>query len=77
MLLEIFEPYMVFISFFITIIVNIYLIIKKVDWIILIVGNLLVAIVMGFFGLSEYNIITVIVDEFVELVGDFITSILF
>ena len=75
MIFELFEPYLPFISFFIAITVNIFLIIKKVNWVILIVGNVIVAIIMAFFGLEEYNILTLILQAIVDFLIDAIGSI--
>jgi len=45
------------------IVANVFLIIKKVDWVILVVGNIIIALVMGFLGLGEYNILTIMFNE--------------
>ena len=74
---EIFSPYLSFIVFFIVIVVNIFLIIKKVDWILLIVANLILNIVLAFFGLSSISFLADIVSEFVDLIGDFLKDLLF
>lgn len=69
-MLEIFTPYLPFISFFITIVINIYLIIKvKVNWIMLLIANLLVTLLMNYVGLGEYDLITQIIDFIVDLVS--------
>ena len=79
MIFEMFEPYLPFISFFMTIVANVFLIIKKVDWVILVVGNIIIALVMGFLGLGEYNILTIMfneilgfVEELFQVIGEFI-----
>ncbi len=63
MIFEMFEPYLPFISFFIAIVANVFLIIKKVNWVLLVVGNIIIALVMGFLGLGEYNILTIMFNE--------------
>jgi hypothetical protein len=69
-MLEIFTPHLQFISFFITIVINLYLIIKvKVNWVMLLLGNLLVSIVLKYVGLGEYDLITQIIDFIVDLVS--------
>lgn len=66
---DIFTPYLPFISFFITIVINVYLIIKvKVNWIMLLIANLLITLLMNYLGLGEYDLITQIVDFIVDLV---------
>ena len=68
-MLEIFAPYLTFISFFITIVINVYLIIKvKVNWVMLLIANLLLTLIMNFVGLGEYDLITQIINFIVELV---------
>jgi len=79
MIFEMFEPYLPFISFFMVIVANVFLIIKKVDWVILVVGNIIIALVMGFLGLGEYNILTIMFNEILgfaeelfKAIGEFI-----
>lgn len=75
-MLEIFTPYLPFISFFITIVINIYLIIKvKVNWIMLLIANLLVTLLMNYVGLGEYDLITQIIDFIVDLVSKIFNGI--
>ena len=69
-MLEIFAPHLQFIAFFITIVINVYLITKvKVNWIMLLLGNLLVSIVLKYVGLGEYDLITQIIDFIIDLVS--------
>lgn len=75
MIFEIFEPYLLFISFFISVIVNIYLIVKRVNWIIIIVANLLIVVIMEFFGLSSYNIISVLINGIIDIIVDIFNGI--
>jgi len=70
MIAEIFAPYLSFIIFFVTVIVNIYLIAKKADWILLIVANLILNIVLSFFGLSPFEFISDIVTNLMDMIGD-------
>ena len=70
MIAEIFAPYLSFIIFFVTVIVNIYLIAKKADWILLIVANLILNIVLSFFGLSPVEFISDIVTNLMDMIGD-------
>ena len=70
-MLEIFTPYLPFIAFFITIVINVYLITKvKVNWLMLLLGNLLVTIVLNYLGLGEYDLITQIIDKMVKWISD-------
>jgi hypothetical protein len=69
-MLEIFTPYLPFIAFFITIVINLYLIIKvKVNWIMLLIANPLVTLLMNYVGLGEYDLITQIIDFIVDIVS--------
>ena len=69
-MLEIFAPHLTFIAFFITIVINVYLIIKfKVNWVMLLIANLLITILMNYFGLEEYDLITQIIDHFVDWIS--------
>ncbi len=76
MLLDIFEPYMLFITFFITIIVNIMLIKSKLPWYSLIIANVILTLIMNFLGLGEYDFISVVVVEIVEVLRDIIVALI-
>ena len=90
-MLEIFTPYMLFISFILTVLFNLWLITKNVHWLVIIIANVLLMVIMEFLNLAEYNflnrIVGWIVDFIVEVIGglfdklwdaikDFISSIL-
>lgn len=86
-MLEMFAPYMLFISFLLTVLFNLWLISKNVHWIVILIANLLLILVMEFFNLAEYNFLNKIVDwifDFIvkifnamwKAIKDFISSIL-
>ncbi len=73
---EIFAPHLPFIAFFITIVINVYLITKvKVNWLMLLLGNLLITIVLNYVGLGEYDLITQIIDHIVDWISDIFKGI--
>jgi len=89
-LLNLFSPYMLFISFLLTVLFNLWLISIKSNWIVLLIANLLLVLIMEFLGLAEYNflnrilewlinffvrIITGIFESISDLIRDFIKSI--
>lgn len=74
MIADIFAPYLSFIIFFVTVIVNIYLIAKKADWILLIVANLILNVVLSFFGLSPFEFITEMISKLMTMIGDILWS---
>ena len=71
-LLELFSPYMLFISFFVTIVFNLWLVSIKSNWIVIVIANLLLILVMEFLGLAEYNFL----NQVVEWILDFIANVL-
>jgi hypothetical protein len=71
-LLELFAPYMLFISFFATVVFNLWLVSIKSNWIVILIANLLLILIMQFLGLAEYNFL----NKVLELVFDFIARIL-
>ena len=71
-LLELFAPYMLFISFLITVLFNLWLISIKSNWIVLLIANLLLILIMEFLGLAEYNFL----NRVVEWIFDFIAKII-
>lgn len=68
-MLELFTPYALFISFILTVLFNLWLISKNVNWIVIIIANLLLMLVMEFFNLTEYNFLNKIFGWFLDLVG--------
>ena len=75
-MLEIFAPHLQFIAFFITIVINVYLITKvKVNWIMLLIANLIVTLIMNELGLEKYDLITQIIDHFVDWISDIFKGI--
>ena len=86
-MIAIFEPYFPFIAFIIVIVLNLVLIFKNVNWVILIVANLTISVILNFFNLGEYDLLTTIVKYIIDLlimfwesifesIGDFIKGIL-
>lgn len=71
-MLEIFTPYMLFISFLLTVLFNLWLISKNIHWIVIIIANLLLIIIMEFLNLAEYNFL----NKILNLFFDFLTKIL-
>ena len=75
-MLDIFTPYLPFIAFFITIVINVYLIAKvKVNWIMLLIANLLITLIMNRLGLEEYDLITQIIDNLVKWISKIVGGI--
>ena len=75
-MLEIFAPHLPFIAFFITIVINAFLIIKvKVNWIMLLIANLLITLLMNYFGLEAYDLITQIIDHLVKWISKIVGGI--
>lgn len=70
-MLEIFAPYMLFISFLLTVLFNIWLISKNIHWIVILIANLLLVLVMEFLNLAEYNFL----NKVIELLIDFLSGI--
>ena len=68
-MLEMFAPYMLFISFILTVLYNLWLISKNVHWIVILIANLLLVLVMEFFNLAEYNFLNKIVDWIFDFLG--------
>ena len=68
-MLEIFTPYMLFISFILTVLFNLWLISKNVNWIVIIIGNLLLILVMEFLNIAEYNFLNKIVEWTFDFIG--------
>ena len=74
-MLEIFAPYLLFISFILTVVFNLWLISKNTHWLVIIIANLLLILIMEFFGLAEYNFLNRIAEWIVGFVIDIISGL--
>ena len=74
-LLELFSPYMLFISFFVTIVFNLWLVSIKSNWIVIVIANLLLILIMEFLGLAEYNFLNKVVEWLLDFIADILTWI--
>ena len=74
-LLELFSPYMLFISFFVTIVFNLWLVSIKANWIVIVIANLLLILIMEFLGLAEYNFLNKVVEWILDFIADILTWI--
>jgi hypothetical protein len=71
-----FSPYLLFISTFLVIGVNIlFIIYAKPNWIILLIFNLIITVIMNMIGLGQYDLITVIVTKIGEILVDIFGNI--
>ena len=75
-MLEIFAPYMLFISFLLTVLFNLWLISKNVHWIAILIANLLLILIMEFLNLAEYNFLNKIIELIIDFVAGIFTGIL-
>lgn len=75
-ILNMFSPYLLFISTFLVIGVNIlFIIYAKPNWIILLIFNLIITVIMNTIGLGQYDLITVIVTKVGEILVDIFGNI--
>lgn len=70
-LIEIFDPYIPFITFSITIIINLFMLFKRVPWYSLIIGNLIITLIMNFLGLGSYDLLSQLVHQ----IGNILVSL--
>ena len=75
-MLEIFAPYMLFISFLLTVLFNLWLISKNTRWFVIIIANLLLIVIMEFLGLAEYNFLNKIVDWIIDFIVNIIGGLI-
>ena len=75
-MLEIFAPYMLFISFLLTVLFNIWLISKNIHWIVILIANLLLVLVMEFLNLAEYNFLNKVIELLVDFLARIVKGIL-
>ena len=74
-LLDLFSPYMLFISFLLTVLFNLWLISIKSNWIVILIANLLLVLIMEFLGLAEYNFLNRVLEWLLDLIVRIVTGI--
>lgn len=74
-LIDIFEPYLPFISFLTFIIINSALIFRRVNWFLIILANVLVTLVMNFLGLGDYDFITIVLSSIIDILETIIKGL--
>jgi len=74
-LLELFAPYMLFISFFVTVVFNLWLVSIKSNWVVILIANLLLILIMEFLGLAEYNFLNKVLEWFFDFIARIIKGI--
>lgn len=74
-MLEIFAPYMLFISFILTVLFNLWLISKNIHWLVIIIANLLLVLIMEFLNLAEYNFLNKIAEWILDFIGSILRGI--
>lgn len=74
-LIELFTPFMLFISFFVTVVFNLWLISIKSNWIVILIANLLLTLIMEFLGLAEYNFLNKLLEWIFDFIAKVITGI--
>lgn len=75
-MLEMFAPYMLFISFLLTVLFNLWLISKNVHWIVILIANLLLIVIMEFLNLAEYNFLNRITNWLFDFFARLLRTIL-
>ena len=70
-LIEVFDPYLLFINGLIVISLNLVLIFKGVNWIVIIIFNVLISLILNLIGLGDYDLLTQLimglVDSLIEI----------
>ena len=75
-MLEIFTPYLLFISFILTIMFNLWLIRKNIHWLVIIIANILLVLIMEFLNLAEINFLNKIFDWLIYFVVNIIGELI-
>lgn len=73
--IEIFAPYLPFITFLLTITLNIWFLTRGWDWIKLLIANIIIIILFQAIGIGEYNFITVIVRYLTDIITEVIEQV--
>ncbi len=74
-MLELFTPYMLFISFFVTVVFNLWLVSIKANWIVILIANIVLILIMEFLGLAEYNFLNKVVEWILNFIAEVLSWI--
>lgn len=72
-LIELFAPFMLFISFFVTVVFNLWLVSIKANWIAILIANILLILIMDFLGLADYNFLNKVLEWIFDLISNIFT----
>lgn len=74
-LIEVFDPYLLFINGLIVISLNLVLIFKGVNWIVIIIFNVLISLILNLIGLGGYDLLTQLITGLVDILIDIFKGI--
>ncbi len=74
-LIEVFDPYLLFINGLIVISLNLVLIFKGVNWIVIIIFNVLISLILNLIGLGGYDLLTQLITGLVGILIDIFKGI--
>ena len=75
-MLEIFTPYLLFISFILTVVFNLWLIRRNIHWLVIIIANILLVLIMEFLNLAEINFLNKIFDWLIYFIVNIIGELI-
>lgn len=75
-MLDLFTPYLPFISFFIAIMLNTLLVIVKSPWYGYIIANSIMSVILLALGINPFDIIGTVIEYLITLIFDIITGII-
>lgn len=67
-IIDMFTPYMFMLTFLITISLNLYAIFKGVNWVTVIILNIIVSVIFNIIGIGSFDLLTQIVTYLVDLI---------
>ena len=74
-MLDILQPYLSFIAFFIAIVLNVLLLLLNAKWYAYIIGNAIIFVVLTGLGITPYDFISDIIDGIVDIIKDIFDNI--
>lgn len=74
-MLDIFTPYLIFLTFLLAIIINVILLKFRVNIWGILIANVILTLVLNFIGLKPYDFISQIVTQLIDILVDIVKAI--
>src|SRR5690606_13626129 len=74
-LIDMFTPYMYMFTFIISVSITLYAVFKGVNWVNILILNIIISVIFNFMGLGGYDLLTNIVNYIIDLLNQIVDVI--